>query len=356
MKSEERSQETVNTVNMDQTKKELRRRNLNYKLFANQVIAEIRSARLDPAKYAEKVEKFRDTYFRKKKEGENEGDEDFIIKKPRENWIKTNEGKKGFNDAIEFLKNLKEKVNDIIPDERLINACNDHVNDIGPSGSVNHLSSKQEDVYNRIERYGEWDNTCCEVIDFGATSPEEVVINLIVDDGNQGKPQRANLFSNEWRYVGVATGEHKVYAITTVINFASKLRRFDEKFEKIDYIDEQIKRYKEATSQYDTQIANLVKKKIEETKKVNEKTEQGEREKIQQSVAEIDKEIVTLQQKKQEYSKQKHGDLDRPENAQEGDSLTEKLTKIIDNREVFILRKKYLLKDGTTHIVDIIQQ
>ena len=73
---------------------------------------------------------------------------------------------------------------------------------------------------NRIEKYGTWDTSIAENITFDDDDPVEIVLNMLIDDGNPSRGHRLNIFNSYFRTVGIATGFHKNYRHCTVINFA----------------------------------------------------------------------------------------------------------------------------------------
>ncbi len=72
----------------------------------------------------------------------------------------------------------------------------------------------------RIERYGEWEVTIAENIDFGGETAEAVVSDLVIDDGNMNRGHRKNMFNPELKVVGIATGSHAEYKHLAVCVFA----------------------------------------------------------------------------------------------------------------------------------------
>ena len=121
-------------------------------------------------------------------------------------------------------------MNTLTYDERLTKAALDHINDIGPKSILSHDSSDGKTVSDRIERYCEWEGICEENIDFGSKTAVDVIVFLLVDDGMEGRPHRKNMLSNEIKYVGIASGEHKGTGVMTVIDYVGGIRDVGKPF------------------------------------------------------------------------------------------------------------------------------
>jgi hypothetical protein len=132
-------------------------------------------------------------------------------------------------EAISFLQNQKP-VPELIFNEHLSQACADHVKDIGSKGLVTHESSDGKNVSERIEQHCEWDGACGESIDFGSRTGVDIILSFLVDDGLEKRPQRKHLFNENFKYIGIAVGEHKEYEIVAVLNYCSGIREKGKPF------------------------------------------------------------------------------------------------------------------------------
>ena len=151
---------------------------------------------------------------------------------PLEDLIETHEGIEGVEDAMSYLKTLKPAY-PLEYSEEISQACRDHISDIGPKGLTTHLGSDGSNFTDRLEKYCEWDGIVVECLDFGFKIGDNVVMNLIIDDGVKEKYQRKNLFNNEFKYIGVGAGIHKIYGIGIVIGFAKNIRKIGSKPEDV---------------------------------------------------------------------------------------------------------------------------
>lgn len=265
---------------------------INFEEVSKQLAEEHNKVRANPSSYIEKLENSI-KYFR----GE-------VIMRPGEDPIQTAEGKEAFLNAIEFLKN-QQPVPAMILDERLSQACKDHTEDIGPKGVASHEGSNGNSVSDRIEKYCEWDGSCCENIDFGTKQAENIIINLLVDDGITDRLQRLNLFNPDLKFFGVAVGKHKDYGTMAVMNYVAGVRNLGEE--------------------------------SSDTKNF-----------IQDYIAKMSQHKETKDKPKNAFQKD---DPDAPDNTMSVKIV--KTTKNIKGKEKKITRKIYSLDNNTQHIVEI---
>ena len=171
------------------------------------VLAELNVCRANPSKYSDKLAATLKHY---------EGN---VYNKPGSIPIETEEGPDNIQDCIRQLKATKP-----LPAMRwsnvLAQAAQAHVDDIGPSGQMSHQGSDGSDPGERIERFGQWDGTIGENIDYGDTNAEEIVVNLLIDDGVQTRGHRTNILKAEHLFAGVAYGDHADMEHVCVIVFA----------------------------------------------------------------------------------------------------------------------------------------
>ncbi len=178
-------------------------------MLADQLFTLHNQVRTNPQSFITILEKYK-TYFK-----EN------ILNKPS-GPIETIEGPLAYEEAIKFLKNQMSspalKLHTI-----LSNIAEKHCYDVG-KGIYDHIGSDGKDPAQRIEQYIEWDIKCAESIEIGSNSAEEIMINLIVDDGVHSRGHRSNIFSNDFKYIGIACGLHSIHEICTVINYVAEIK------------------------------------------------------------------------------------------------------------------------------------
>jgi len=54
-------------------------------------------------------------------------------------------------------------------------------------------------------------------MEFGGSSAEQVIVNLIVSDGDKTRGQRITLLNNNLKKVGIAHGKHDTYKTASII-------------------------------------------------------------------------------------------------------------------------------------------
>jgi hypothetical protein len=129
------------------------------------------------------------------------------------------EGEDVFNEAINYLKNLRP-----LPpfqwEEALAQSAQEHVDDIGPKGLLLYQSSDGTEPEERITKYGEYKDSLGENIDFGPNDAIGVIVSLTLDDGEEERPHRDNLFKNDYKKIGIACGPHQTEFQMCVMDLA----------------------------------------------------------------------------------------------------------------------------------------
>lgn len=174
----------------------------------NDVVRELNLARTAPRKYAEVLRGWRALH-----------QSDKTVHVPGRNPLITHEGTTAVDEAIDFLLKARP-VSALRPSAGMSSAARDHVADLGPTGTVDHTGSDGSTITDRLERHGEWKHVCGENISCGWKEARYIVIQLIVDDNVPNRGHRKNIFTPEFRAVGVAIGPHKTYLHMCVMDFA----------------------------------------------------------------------------------------------------------------------------------------
>jgi uncharacterized protein YkwD len=180
------------------------------------VVYEINKARTAPKDYSSILEQYKSYYDKK------------LLKLPGEIPILTKEGAGAVVEAIRFLRSTKS-ISPLTPSKGMSSGAKDHAMDQGSSGATQHKGSDGSHPWDRVNRYGTWENSIAENIAYGSDKARTIVMFLIVDDGVSSRGHRKNIFNPDFRVIGVACGRHATYGIVCVITFAGGYKEKNEK-------------------------------------------------------------------------------------------------------------------------------
>ncbi len=100
----------------------------------------------------------------------------------------------------------------------LARAARDHALDQRRTGEIGHAGSDGSSVDTRVRRYGTWLRSISENIDYSpAVHGDEVVQNLLIDDGVPDRGHRRNIYDPTATVVGIACEPHPRYGSVCVI-------------------------------------------------------------------------------------------------------------------------------------------
>ena len=142
-----------------------------------------------------------------------------ILSEPDKIQIQMVEGEDIFNEAINYLNNLRP-LQPFQWEEALAQSAQEHVDDIGPKGLLLYQSSDGTEPEERISKYGDYIESLGENIDFGPNDAIGVIVSLTLDDGEEERPHRENLFKNDYKKIGIACGPHQTEFQMCVMDLA----------------------------------------------------------------------------------------------------------------------------------------
>ena len=95
-------------------------------------------------------------------------------------------------------------------------------------------------------------------------------MNMIIDDGDENRYQRKNLFYPDFKYVGIGVGPHRDYGICVVIEYAYNIREKGTQYIDVDeFIRKNVKlNFENENSENDNEDDNI--------KKINNPFQDGE--------------------------------------------------------------------------------
>lgn len=177
--------------------------------FTQEVIAQVNRVRTNPQAYAAYLQNFRAYYTA-----------DGTFHAPGRTARRTREGVAALDQAIHTLQHASAQA-PITVNDLLANPGHDLIASQQQSGQIGHGSSPMA----RLQRYGVWQEAAGENVAYGAPTPEQVVYNLVVDDGERNRGHLKNILQSSFRVAGVSQGNHPIYGTICVIDFASDYHR-----------------------------------------------------------------------------------------------------------------------------------
>lgn len=172
------------------------------------IIVELNRVRMNPSAYAAELQTVRQYY---------EGN---LLKIPGSTPIQTVEGVKAVDEAIQFLRSISS-MPPLSISIGMSRSARDHVNEQGQQGTIGHNSCDGSDPFSRIARYGTAQGRQAETISYGENTAQDVVRQLIIDDGVPNRGHRLIIFNPRLRMVGVACGYHARYGTMCVMDYAT---------------------------------------------------------------------------------------------------------------------------------------
>jgi uncharacterized protein YkwD len=175
----------------------------------HEVIDELNFARVQPSEYADYLIAYSELFVGRE------------LRERGEVTILTQEGRSAVNEAIRFLRNQKP-LSYLIASKGMSKAAEDMVRMQETTIQIGHKGRDGSTFAERISRYGTWDGSCSENIDYGNNKARRIVMALIIDDGVRNRGHRKSIFNPGLKRVGVACGYHQRYQYMCVIELAAR--------------------------------------------------------------------------------------------------------------------------------------
>jgi hypothetical protein len=180
--------------------------------FYKKLIDEINKVRKDPNAFAEKLLGYKQ-YF--------EGN--FLVLPGSDSKVETQEGFKAYEEAANILKSTGP-LPELSPSKGLGKIAADFFEKIKETDPDN---IGDIDLNSLISKYGSFSGVFENIIEFGNNSPELIVTNCIVCDGNPERENRNILLSKDLLKVGMAFGAHVTYGYCTIIISCTEFKNVD---------------------------------------------------------------------------------------------------------------------------------
>lgn len=170
------------------------------------VIREMNAARTNPAAYAEYLEELRASFVGN------------VMVLPGGTRLRTKEGTHAIDEAIGFLRHA-QPVQPLAVSTGMCRAAADHCADQA-GGGFGHGGSDRSNPATRINRYGMCTGGWGENISYGKSNARDVVIALIVDDGQPARKHRKNIFNPSFNCAGASFGRHATFGSMCSIEYS----------------------------------------------------------------------------------------------------------------------------------------
>ena len=174
------------------------------------VVAELNLMRRDPRAYADKLRAYRAQIGA-----------DGIWRAPGNPvGIITREGTAAVDEAIAVLE-AQAPLPSFSTDTQLTAAARAHAAEQGRTGAIGHASADGSTLSDRVSRGRIFYGKLAETISYGANTPADVVMQLLIDDDVPSRGHRIILLKADLTYVGVGCGTHPKYRYTCVQDYSS---------------------------------------------------------------------------------------------------------------------------------------
>lgn len=178
----------------------------DYSRVESEVLAALNVARTNPTPMAGQLQQL-EPYFTGMR-----------FKRP--SWpiaVQTVEGVVAVREAVSAVRGQRP-VPALTLSASLTRAARDHAVDLARTGNTGHTGSDGSTTATRVARYGTWQISLSENIDFAPmVHGRDVIESLLIDDGVRDRGHRRNIYDASARLVGIACGPHPKFTASCVI-------------------------------------------------------------------------------------------------------------------------------------------
>ena len=174
--------------------------------LTQEVISELNRVRTNPQAYAAYLAQHRGLYTA-------EG----YLKQPGRPLLRTHEGVTALDEAIRELSHARPQA-PLNASDLLVGSGRLLIDEQSRSGDTGHGTMPFE----RMARAGVMGGSRGEDVAYGAHTAEQIVYNLVVDDGVRDRGHRRNIMQTMFSEAGVSVGSHPVYGVMCVIDFSGR--------------------------------------------------------------------------------------------------------------------------------------
>lgn len=133
--------------------------------------------------------------------------------------LTTQEGRAAVQEAIDFLRQ-QAPLPALAMAGPVAQAARVHAQDQA-GGAIGHRGSDGSSHSQRLDRAGAIYTRSGENIAYGSRTGQQVVMDLIIDDGVPDRGHRTNIFSPHWTHIGAGCGPHRGYRSVCVVNYTA---------------------------------------------------------------------------------------------------------------------------------------
>ena len=188
--------------------------------FYPKLVNEINSLRRNPPAYGDKLLSFKSCF------------KGLVVKFPGQKvGMQTNEGFAAFEESAKYLKTMSP-ICDMVASKGLTNIAKEYLAKMSEC-SPDDVGNIEIDSI--IKKYGSFTGTFNNAMDFGSDTPELVVVNLIVSDGDPQRSNRDLLLNPELKRIGIASGTHNEYGNLTILLACTTFKNIIDKDDAEDF-------------------------------------------------------------------------------------------------------------------------